>query len=169
MHDLAATLIESLSSFLTPTSTVSLPPHLVPPLYQPRLSPPKSSSSIRHPPPSHIVDDDEPPRPTVPPTSSIVPLLTARPRPLSEYLSELGFLVRPITYPTVPRGMERVRVCLHAANTLEQVVALADGVRRWEDKEEEERRRRERERERHGVAPGRTSDDGRRDNIRARL
>ncbi|GAA5977455.1 hypothetical protein JCM5350_004693 [Sporobolomyces pararoseus] len=113
VHDLAATLISSLTSFLTPSSTVSLPPHLLPPQYVSSYS---SSSSHR----AH------------PPTSSIVPLLTSSPRPLSAFLRELGYLVRPITYPTVPKGMERVRVCLHAGNTKDQVVGLAEGVRRWE-------------------------------------
>lgn len=113
VHDLAATLISSLTSFLIPSSTVSLPPHLLPPHYVATSSP--SSSHRAH-----------------PPTSSIVPLLTSSPRPLSAFLRELGYLVRPITYPTVPKGMERVRVCLHAGNTKDQVVGLAEGVRRWE-------------------------------------
>ncbi|GAA5946236.1 hypothetical protein JCM3765_000163 [Sporobolomyces pararoseus] len=113
VHELAATLISSLTSFLTPSSTVSLPPHLLPPQYIPTSSP--FSSHRAH-----------------PPTSSIIPLLTSSPRPLSAFLRDLGYLVRPITYPTVPKGMERVRVCLHAGNTKEQVVGLAEGVRRWE-------------------------------------
>lgn len=38
---------------------------------------------------------------------------------------------RPITWPTVPRGKERVRVCLHAGNTRGDVEALVNGVVDW--------------------------------------
>jgi len=43
--------------------------------------------------------------------------------------------VRPITYPTVPKGMERVRVCLHAGNSEEDVEGLVEGVRSWIERE----------------------------------
>ena len=43
--------------------------------------------------------------------------------------------MRPITYPTVPKGMERVRVCLHAGNSEEDVEGLAEGVRSWIERE----------------------------------
>lgn len=36
-----------------------------------------------------------------------------------------GFDARPILYPTVPRGKERIRICLHSFNTDEQVIQLA--------------------------------------------
>ena len=36
-------------------------------------------------------------------------------------LQERGFDVRPILYPTVPKGMERLRIVLHSYNTEEQV------------------------------------------------
>lgn len=39
-------------------------------------------------------------------------------------LQEAGFDVRPILYPTVPKGSERLRICLHAFNTEEEI----DGV-----------------------------------------
>lgn len=64
-------------------------------------------------------------------TSPIIPLITSHPRPLSRFLIEHGFLVRPITYPTVPKGQERVRVCLHAANTEEEVRRLSEVVGQW--------------------------------------
>ncbi|GAA5937396.1 hypothetical protein JCM1841_000523 [Sporobolomyces salmonicolor] len=116
VHHLASTLISRLSSFLTPSSSVSLPAHLLPPLY------PSFSLSQVH-----------------PSTSPIIPLLTPFPRPLSAFLREKGFLVRPITYPTVPVGEERVRVCLHAGNTVEEVEALAEGIRTWVQRDERER------------------------------
>ncbi|GAA6063856.1 hypothetical protein JCM10212_000336 [Sporobolomyces blumeae] len=110
VHSLAATLISRLTSFLDSTSSVHLPPHLLPPMYPPR----HPLSSLAH-----------------PPTSPIVPLLTSAPRPMALFLRDKGFLVRPITYPTVPKGMERVRVCLHAGNTTDEVERLAEGVHEW--------------------------------------
>ncbi|KAF8874003.1 pyridoxal phosphate-dependent transferase [Infundibulicybe gibba] len=65
------------------------------------------------------------------PASPIIPILTAHPRPLSAYLLALGMNARPITWPTVPRGMDRVRVCLHAGNTRADVERLVDGMVRW--------------------------------------
>ncbi|KIK70132.1 hypothetical protein GYMLUDRAFT_34599 [Collybiopsis luxurians FD-317 M1] len=67
---------------------------------------------------------------TNPPTP-IIPLLTPHPRSLSAHLFSLGMNARPITWPTVPRGKERVRVCLHAGNTSEDVEALVKGVVGW--------------------------------------
>ncbi|KAL9938116.1 hypothetical protein V8E36_002739 [Tilletia maclaganii] len=65
--------------------------------------------------------------------SPIVPLLTPFPRPLSAYLQSRGFLVRPITYPTVPLGQDRVRICVHAGNTEQQIRGLGAAVREWVD------------------------------------
>ncbi|GJN93692.1 hypothetical protein Rhopal_006749-T1 [Rhodotorula paludigena] len=70
----------------------------------------------------------------------LLPLLTPSPRPLATFLRERGYLVRPITYPTVPRGEERVRVCLHAGNTKEEVEGLCEGVRAWVEREQTESR-----------------------------
>jgi 8-amino-7-oxononanoate synthase len=36
-----------------------------------------------------------------------------------------GFDVRPIVYPTVPLGKERVRICLHSFNKPEEIIRLA--------------------------------------------
>lgn len=38
---------------------------------------------------------------------------------------------RPITWPTVPKGKDRVRVCLHAGNTAEEVERLAREMVEW--------------------------------------
>jgi 8-amino-7-oxononanoate synthase len=41
-------------------------------------------------------------------------------------LQDAGFIVRAIRAPTVPIGTERIRICLHAFNSLDQVAeALA--------------------------------------------
>ena len=56
---------------------------------------------------------------------------------------------RPITWPTVPKGKDRVRVCLHAANSKADVEKLARGAIRWAEEvlaqqqvEEQEKKRR---------------------------
>jgi len=61
----------------------------------------------------------------------IVPLITPRARSLSAHLLARGLNARPISWPTVPKGMDRVRVCLHAGNTRAELDALADGVVGW--------------------------------------
>jgi 8-amino-7-oxononanoate synthase len=40
---------------------------------------------------------------------------------LSTSIQNKGFDVRPILYPTVPKGKERIRICLHTFNTKEQI------------------------------------------------
>jgi 8-amino-7-oxononanoate synthase len=43
---------------------------------------------------------------------------------LAAKLQQSGLQVNPILHPTVPKGMERLRVCLHTFNTKEQVDML---------------------------------------------
>lgn len=43
---------------------------------------------------------------------------------LSHYLAQNGFDVRALTYPTVRRGSECLRICLHAFNTEEEIDRL---------------------------------------------
>jgi 8-amino-7-oxononanoate synthase len=40
---------------------------------------------------------------------------------LAEKIQEEGFDVRPILSPTVPKGQERLRICLHSFNTKEEI------------------------------------------------
>ena len=40
---------------------------------------------------------------------------------IAEKISDQGFDVRPILSPTVPKGQERLRICLHSFNTREQI------------------------------------------------
>ncbi|EJD48186.1 PLP-dependent transferase [Auricularia subglabra TFB-10046 SS5] len=63
--------------------------------------------------------------------SPIVPLLTRDPRGLARHLRRRGLVARPIAAPTVPRGQERVRVCVQAGHTTAELDALADAVGEW--------------------------------------
>jgi len=61
----------------------------------------------------------------------IIPLMTSYPRPLSTHLQSSGLNVRPITWPTVPKGKERVRVCLHSGNNKEEIELLVKCTVDW--------------------------------------
>jgi 8-amino-7-oxononanoate synthase len=63
--------------------------------------------------------------------SPIIPVITSRPRSLAAHCQQRGFVVRPIVAPTVPRGSERIRICLHAGNTVAQVQGLVAAVEAW--------------------------------------
>jgi 8-amino-7-oxononanoate synthase len=47
-------------------------------------------------------------------------------RELAKTLQDQGFEVWPILHPTVPKGQERLRICLHSFNTEEQIRLLLD-------------------------------------------
>lgn len=49
-------------------------------------------------------------------------------RALADRLQGAGLDVRPILYPTVPKGGERLRIVLHAFNTLAEMDALIAGL-----------------------------------------
>ena len=49
---------------------------------------------------------------------------------LAQQIQAAGLQVNAIMHPTVPRGMERLRVCLHSFNTMLQVNMLLDIVSR---------------------------------------
>ncbi|KAI0656434.1 PLP-dependent transferase [Cubamyces menziesii] len=81
--------------------------------------------------PSHLTSVSATERdPTRLPTP-IIPVLTPHPRPLSAHLRVRGLNARPITWPTVPKGADRVRVCLHSANTKEEVDRLVSAMIEW--------------------------------------
>jgi 8-amino-7-oxononanoate synthase len=48
---------------------------------------------------------------------------------VAKAMREKGFEVRAVLSPTVPLGMERLRICLHAYNTKEEVSALVNELR----------------------------------------
>lgn len=62
----------------------------------------------------------------------------ARVNALSQQLIQAGLNVKPIRFPTVPKGKERVRICLHSHNTVEQVDMLIRIVEEWVKKEEKD-------------------------------
>ncbi|TVY80704.1 8-amino-7-oxononanoate synthase, partial [Lachnellula suecica] len=65
------------------------------------------------------------------PQSAIFALLTPEPRALAKFCQDGDIMVRPIVPPTVPEGTQRVRVCLHAGNTFEDVERLVARVGAW--------------------------------------
>ncbi|KAJ7154182.1 pyridoxal phosphate-dependent transferase [Mycena filopes] len=68
------------------------------------------------------------------PASPIIPIMSSHPRALSAHLLNLGMNARPISWPTVPVGKDRVRVCLHAGNSRADVDRLVEGVLEWGEK-----------------------------------
>ncbi|GFF35977.1 putative 8-amino-7-oxononanoate synthase 2 [Aspergillus udagawae] len=65
------------------------------------------------------------------PTSPIFSVRSRFPRQLAAACQQKGFVVRAIMAPTVPAGRERVRVCLHAGNTVEEIDGLVDTFKVW--------------------------------------
>lgn len=63
------------------------------------------------------------------PRSPIFALETDHPRRLAKECQENGFVVRAVVPPTVPT--RRVRVCLHAGNTAEEVDQLVERIEKW--------------------------------------
>lgn len=65
------------------------------------------------------------------PESPIFAVLMREPRSMAEHCQRAGFIVRAVVHPTVPLGTERVRICLHAGNTFEQVDGLVACMDAW--------------------------------------
>ena len=68
-----------------------------------------------------------------PSNSQIVPIIVDDDQKallLAKQLQDSGFFVLPIRPPTVPVGMARVRVCLHANITQEQIERFVSVVDR---------------------------------------
>lgn len=68
---------------------------------------------------------------SIEPKSSIIPAFTDHPRSLASHCQRNGFMVRPIVAPTVPKGTERIRLCLHAANTAGEVIGIVAAIEDW--------------------------------------
>ncbi|KAI0399861.1 PLP-dependent transferase [Xylaria palmicola] len=65
------------------------------------------------------------------PNSPIIPLFTGHPKSLARHCQLSGFMIRAIVAPTVPRGQERIRICIHASNTMEQIDGLFQAIEIW--------------------------------------
>jgi 7-keto-8-aminopelargonate synthetase-like enzyme len=52
---------------------------------------------------------------------------------VAAYLQARKHFVRAIRPPTVPVGTDRLRVCIHAHNTVAQIDALVKDLREWWD------------------------------------
>ncbi|KHN94342.1 Pyridoxal phosphate-dependent transferase, major domain protein [Metarhizium album ARSEF 1941] len=68
---------------------------------------------------------------TRPPQSPIIPLFSVQSRSLARHCQQRGYMVRSIVAPTVPKGTDRVRLCLHAANTVSEVRGLCKAIEEW--------------------------------------
>ncbi len=62
--------------------------------------------------------------PSFSPIQSIIYKTAERTRKDALYLQEKGFDVKPIVSPTVPLGKERIRICIHAFNSKNEIQSL---------------------------------------------
>ena len=62
------------------------------------------------------------------PIQGIVCNAPEKAKALAEYLQERQFDVRPIYSPTVPEGLERVRICIHLYNSDKEILSLASAI-----------------------------------------
>jgi len=65
------------------------------------------------------------------PTSPVFAIQLQEPRSLAIHLQNQGMMVRAVVPPTVPIGTQRVRVCLHAGNTVEELDKLLKALEEW--------------------------------------
>lgn len=63
--------------------------------------------------------------------SAIMCVLSSEALDLAAHCRSNGFWVRAILPPTVPAGTERVRVCLHSGNTIQEVESLLVAIAGW--------------------------------------
>ncbi|KAH9918905.1 PLP-dependent transferase [Epithele typhae] len=110
-----AALRSALATHRVPPALLSLPFHLA----LPSLALPPSSSSFSS---SLALPSSATP---------IVPVLTPHPRALAAHLRARGLNARAITWPTVPKGADRVRVCLRADHSRADVERLVRAMVEW--------------------------------------
>ncbi|KAF3760392.1 PLP-dependent transferase [Cryphonectria parasitica EP155] len=63
--------------------------------------------------------------------SPIIPVFVRQARSLAEHCQGRGYMVRAIVAPTVPQGTDRVRICLHAGNTIKECAKLCEAIEEW--------------------------------------
>ncbi|KAF2483938.1 pyridoxal phosphate-dependent transferase [Neohortaea acidophila] len=71
-------------------------------------------------------------------TSAISYVMSSQPKTLAAYCRSKGYVVRAIVPPTVPAGTERLRICLHAGNTVEQIDGFLRAIHSWIDEQRRE-------------------------------
>jgi 8-amino-7-oxononanoate synthase len=81
--------------------------------------------------PTHLAAAPSSPTSATPLLAPILPLLTPHARALAAHLVSRGIDARPITWPTVPRGADRVRLCMHAGNSEREVAVLVRACVEW--------------------------------------
>lgn len=64
------------------------------------------------------------------PIKSLIIQGNAEVKKISSLVQKDGFDVRPILSPTVPKGKERIRICLHAFNTEEDINGLISSLKK---------------------------------------
>ncbi|MCX7744353.1 MAG: 8-amino-7-oxononanoate synthase [Flavobacteriales bacterium] len=55
-------------------------------------------------------------------------------RALASFLHQQGYYVKPILSPTVPAGTERIRICLHAQHTEQEIAGLIESIHQWRER-----------------------------------
>ena len=65
------------------------------------------------------------------PGGAIIPLVTPQSLALTTHCRVRGFSVNPVWAPMVPPGGERIRICVHAANTYEELDGLVSTIEGW--------------------------------------
>lgn len=64
-------------------------------------------------------------------SSPIIPLFTPNAKALAQHCQNKGYMLRAVVAPTVPKGTDRVRLCLHADNTREEIDGLCRVIESW--------------------------------------
>lgn len=54
-------------------------------------------------------------------------------RALASFLQKQKYFVKPILSPTVPEGTERIRICLHASHTENEIAGLLQSIHQWKE------------------------------------
>ena len=65
------------------------------------------------------------------PPSPILPLHTPQALELAAHLQKHGCIARAVRFPTVAKGTERVRICVHAHNTDTDIERLLQALHAW--------------------------------------
>ena len=62
------------------------------------------------------------------PIQSLIVVGNERVKQIAQQIQHAGFDVRAILYPTVARGKERIRICIHSFNSKQEVIKLAEVI-----------------------------------------